>query len=276
MIVLREKQDILLKYLKEGKSQRQIHRETGIVRDTICKYIREYEDRLVEFGNSLTDDIAKVDLIDDLTAKPKYKSSPRTKKAVTDEVIERLKFFLKENEQKRLKGMSKQQKKKIDIYEALIKEGFDVSYSSVVNAINSIERVKKEAFIKQEYAPGDIVEFDFGTMNLYTEDNILREYQLAVFTSAYGNYRWARLLPKQSTACFLEAHALFFKHIGGSYRTVVYDNTKVTVKKFVGHKEKEATDALLKLSIYYKFGFRFCNAYRSNEKGHMERSVEVV
>lgn len=276
MIVLKEKQDIILKYLKEGKSQRQIHRETGIARDTIRKYIREYEARLVELGNTDIGDIRKVDLIDDLTTKPKYRSSPRIKRAITDEVIERLKFFLKENEQKRLKGMSKQQKKKIDIYEALIKEGFDVSYSSVANAINSIEKARKEAFIKQEYTPGDVVEFDFGTVKLYTEDNILREYQLAVFTSAYGNYRWARLLPKQNTACFLEAHALFFKHIGGSYGTVVYDNTKVAVKRFVGHTEKEATDALLKLSLYYKFRFRFCNAYSGNEKGHVERSVEVI
>lgn len=275
MIKLRDKQEIILKYLKEGKSQREIHRETGIARDTIRKYIKEYEQKLVELGTDC-DEIQKADLIDELTTKPKYKSSPRLKTAVTDEVVERLKFFLKENEQKRLRGMSKQQKKKIDIYEALIEEGFNVSYPSVANAINCLEKKKKEAFIRQEYAPGDIVEFDFGTVKLYTEDNTLRDYQLAVFTSAYGNYRWARLFPKQNTACFLEAHALFFKKIKGSYGTVVYDNTRVAVKKFVGHTEREATDALFKLSLYYKFNFRFCNAYSGNEKGHVERSVEVV
>ncbi|MEL7596613.1 MAG: IS21 family transposase, partial [Clostridiaceae bacterium] len=58
--------------------------------------------------------------------------------------------------------------------------------------------------------------------------------------------------------------------------TVVYDNTKVAVRRFVGDKEKEATEALLKLSLYYKFNFRFCNAYRGNEKGHVERSVEYI
>lgn len=275
MIKLGEKQEIILKYLKDGKSQRQIQRETGISRDTIRKYIKEYEERLVELGTDC-DEIRKADLINELTTKPKYKSSPRLKTAITDEVIERLKFFLKENEQKRLKGMSKQQKKKIDMYEALIQEGFNVSYPSVANAINALERKKKEAFIRQEYAPGDVVEFDFGTVKLHTEDGVLREYQLAVFTSAYGNYRWARLFPKQNTACFLEAHALFFQCIKGSYGTVVYDNTRVAVKKFVGHIEKEATEALLKLSLYYKFRFRFCNAYSGNEKGHVERSVEVI
>ena len=34
--------------------------------------------------------------------------------------------------------------------------------------------------------------------------------------------------------------------------------------------------SLLKLSLYYKFNFRFCNAYSGNEKGHVERSVEII
>ena len=223
MISLKKKQEIILKYLREGKSQRQICRETGIARETIRKYTKAYEKKLRELELE-KDDIKKIDLIEDLVEVPKYTSSPRTKKAVTKEVIERLKFFLKENEQKRLRGLSKQQMKKTDIYEALVEEGFNVSYSSVVNAINSIERKCKEAYIRQEYKPGDVVEFDFRVVKLETEGGVLREYQLAVFTSAYSNYRWARLFPKQDTFCFLEAHALFFNHIKGAYGTLVYDN----------------------------------------------------
>lgn len=275
MISLNEKQEIILKHVREGKSQRQIYRETGIARETIRKYTRAYESKLRELQIE-KGDIEKIDLIEDLISVPKYTSSPRTKKAVTTEVVEKLKSFLKENEQKRLRGLSKQQMKKIDMYEALLEEGFNISYASVVKAVNSIERKRKEAYIRQEYTPGDVVEFDFGVVKLETEDGILREYQLAVFTSAYGNYRWARLFPKQDTFCFLEAHALFFNHIKGAYKTVVYDNTKVAVRRFVGDKEKEATEALLKLSLYYKFNFRFCNVYRGNEKGHVERSVEYI
>ena len=139
MIKLNQKQDVILKHIREGKSQRQISKETGLCRETIRKYIREYEEKLIEVSDRL-DEIDKTNIIDEITAKPKYKSSPRRKVALTEEVIERLKQFLKENEQKRLSGLSKQQKKKIDMYEALIKDGHSVSYSSVVNAVNSIER----------------------------------------------------------------------------------------------------------------------------------------
>ncbi|UZW14478.1 IS21 family transposase [Clostridium pasteurianum] len=275
MIDLNQKQDIILKHIREGKSQRQISKETGICRETIRKYVRDYENKLIEVNDDLGE-IDKINIINDITSKPKYISSPRVKKALTDEVIERLKQFLRENEQKRLSGLSKQQKKKIDMYEVLLEEGYNISYPSVVNAVNSIERKKREAYIRQEYSPGDIVEFDFGVVKLQMNDGTIKEFQLAVFTAAYSNYRWARLFPKQNTGCFLEAHASFFKHIKGNHRTVVYDNTKVAVGKFIGHTEKEPTDALLKLSLYYKFRFRFCNAYSGNEKGHVERSVEFI
>jgi len=48
------------------------------------------------------------------------------------------------------------------------------------------------------------------------------------------------------------------------------------VARFVGRSEKELTKALLKLSIYYGFHFRFTNTYQAHEKGHVERSVEYI
>jgi hypothetical protein len=68
----------------------------------------------------------------------------------------------------------------------------------------------------------------------------------------------------------------FFEHVGGVYHTMVYDNMRVAVRRFVGPSEKQPTEALLKLSMYYLFDFRFCNLYSGNEKGHVERSVEFV
>ena len=39
---------------------------------------------------------------------------------------------------------------------------------------------------------------------------------------------------------------------------------------------KHPTDALIRLEAAYGFTHRFCNAHKGNEKGHVERSVEVV
>jgi len=50
----------------------------------------------------------------------------------------------------------------------------------------------KEAFIRENYAPGDICEFDWGEVKLCIS-GVNRKYPMAVFTTAYGNYGYARL-----------------------------------------------------------------------------------
>jgi hypothetical protein len=57
---------------------------------------------------------------------------------------------------------------------------------------------------------------------------------------------------------------------------MVYDNMRVAVAKYIGKHEKEPTVSLLQLRGHYGFSHRFCNAYRGNEKGHVERSVEYI
>ena len=68
----------------------------------------------------------------------------------------------------------------------------------------------------------------------------------------------------------------FFSHIGGIFHEMVYDNMRIVVARFVGKHEKEPTRALIDLKGHYRFGHRFCNTGRGNEKGHVERSVEYI
>jgi len=273
MIGLVDKQKIIISHHREGKTQRQIKRETGINRKTIRKYIREYEEKKNILVNSKGSDNSE--LIADIVEKPKYDTSKRNKVKLTDEIISRIQFYLKQNEEKRATGRSKQQKKKIDISEALKEEEFDISYSTVCNAITNIGRKQKEAYIRQEYTFGESAEFDWGELKLIIAGK-LKILQMSVFTTAKGDYRSGDLYYSQKTECFLDTHANFFCEVKGVYKEIVYDNTRVAVARFVGRHEKEPTEALLKLSLYYGFKFRFCNNYRANEKGHVERSVEYI
>lgn len=72
-----------------------------------------------------------------------------------------------------------------------------------------------------------------------------------------------------------DAHVNYFDHIGYVSQEVVYDNARVMVAKNVG-KQKEPSERLLELSLYYSFKHRFTNAYSGHEKGSVERSVEYV
>lgn len=265
------KQEIIIRSYREGNSQRQIARELHISRKTVRKYIFDYESDMASSGN-------KESILSKYLSKPiVYKSGPRVKLKLTREVQAAIDKLLEENRLKLRQGLRKQVLKKIDIQEALHGMGYQIGYTTVCNYIREKEGKisNKEAFIRQEYLPGTSCEFDWGEIKLIIAGQQVR-LNLAVFTSAYSNYRYALIYRRQDTLAFLESHVSFFAHTGGVYHEMVYDNMRVAVAKFVGLHEKEPTQALLQLRGHYQFLHRFCNAYRGNEKGHVERSVEYI
>lgn len=156
-------------------------------------------------------------------------------------------------------------------------QGHEIGYTTVCNYIMQKEnrQRREEAYIRQVYRPGETCEFDWGEIKLNIAGK-RRSLQLAVFTPSFSNYRYAFIYERQDTLAFMESHVRFFQIIGGVYREMVYDNMRVAVAGFVGRQEKEPTEALLRLRGHYRFSHRFCNLYRGNEKGHVERSVEYV
>ena len=268
MITLNEKQEIILQYFRDGLSYRQIAKQTGFHRDTVKKYICGYQETRQKLAANISSDpTTKIDLIADLVEAPVYHVAHRQKRSLTTTMVDKIQGYLDENDGKKECGQGKQCKKIIDIYEALLAEGFEIGYTTVRNTVAELNQATQEAYIKILYHPGQLCEFDWGEVKIYLNGK-LQKVQIAVFTSAFGNYRFAVLFSNQKSESFVEAHTQFFSHIDGIYQTMVYDNMKVAVKRFVGYQEKEPTEALLKLSTYYGFSFRFCNIHSGNEKGN--------
>lgn len=263
------KQEIIIRYTREGKSHRQISRELKISRTTVRKYIESY----LGSKDSKTSD--PFELHEHLSISPKYKCSKRVKRILNTKIQQSINELLESNAKKRREGLHKQVLKKCDIHIVLQQKGFRVGYTTVCNYISSQEKRSSEAYIRQRYAPGSVCEFDWGEVKVKI-NNQRTVLQMAVFTSAYSNYRYACLYYRQDTLAFMESHVEFYSHTGGVYHQMVYDNMRVVVARFVGRNEKEPTQALVNLKGHYRFNHRFCNAYRGNEKGHVERSVEYI
>ena len=266
MLQMTTKQEIILRHYRQGHSQRRINRDLGVSRKTIKKYIEEYEKSRSEGGDS--------GVKSSILTPPKYDTSTRKRRKLTEVMKIQIEKYLEKNGEKRKSGQHKQVLRKIDIWEALKAVGYEIGYTTVCNYVRSVEG-RKEAYIRQRYQPGDVCEFDWGEVKLYI-DGVLRVYQLAVFTLAWSNYRYALLYHRQDSQSFQQSHVCFFHHLGGIPQQLVYDNMRVAVRRFVGRTEKEATDGLLGMSMYYQYDFRFCNAGKGNEKGHVERSVEYI
>ncbi len=274
MVTMIKKQEILLRHFRDGHSHRKISRDLGISRGTVIRYIDAYSEQKQKLAESSIPD-ERGEMIANLVEAPRYTNSPRPPRKITDAMTARVRELLAENAKKRHRGQRKQQMKKCDMHAVLQAEGYDIGYTSLCGLVNRLEHQVPESFIRQAYEDGEVCEFDWGEATLVLGGQ-LQTVQMGTFTSARGNYRYGRLFVRQDTAAFHQAHALFFEHLGGVYREVVYDNMRVAVKKFVGLTEKEPTQGLLSLSVYYQFRFRFCNVRRGNEKGHVERSVEYV
>lgn len=270
---MKQKQEIVIGYYLEGKSCLTIVRETGLNWRTVSKYVKKYkkaQKSALERGLISDGSVLLSEAVDP----PKYDSSGRGKRKLSKEMISEIEKCLKENEEKVHNGQRKQQMKKIDIHEHLRELGHDIGYTTVATFISELEQKKQETYIRQEYSPGETCEFDWGEVKINIKGR-LRRYYMAVFTSAYSNYRFSVLFERQDKISFKRSHALFFEHTEGSFKEMVYDNMKVAVKKFTG-SEKTPTESLLKLSMYYLFRFRFCNVRKGNEKGHVEKSVEYI
>ena len=273
MIEMADKQEIILRFFREGDSKNKISRDLGVDRKTVRKYINEYiqeAERERTCGTHTEGSLAQY-----VSELPKYNRPNTPKLVLTEEITRQIDQYLEENKRKYREGMRKQVMLKKDIHEALLEQGYSIGYTTVCNYVRAEKMREMEAYIRQDYQPGECCEFDWGEVNLIIAGK-KRKLNMAVFTAAYSNYRYALLYDKQDTLAFMESHIDFIAYTGGVYQEYVYDNMRVAVKRFVGRNEREPTRALLQLSGYYKFRYRFCNVRKGNEKGHVERSVDYI
>lgn len=158
------KQRIILAHI-DGMSNRAIANMLHIRKDTVNKYVNDYNEKR-EALLRMHPDMDTSEIIQAFIEKPTYDFSNRVPSKATPELSETIEKCRQLNRDKRLMGMQKQTMKEIDIHDYLKKQGFDVSYSTVKRATQYLETKHQEAFIRQEYLPGEICEFDWGAVKL--------------------------------------------------------------------------------------------------------------
>ena len=259
---------------REGVSTREISRRTGISRDTVAKYWREF----VALNNKLKESPElKEEIQDKMLSKPR--SLPRTRKRhkFTPELEARLHEILAEEKRKdRILGMNhKQRLTNNQIRDKLVDEGFEISQPTINNALAEIRSRQKNVYIRQQYDFGERLEYDFGEVRLDCGEGV-KSYHMAVFCAPASRFRWLYLYTNQKKTVFMDSHVQFFEMMGGVWREIVYDNMKNVVTKFIGKNDKELNEDLVKMSMYYGFKINVTNCFSGNEKGSVEKSVDIL
>jgi len=269
MINYVERNDIFSDF-RRGLSNSEIARNHKCSRTTVVGLRKLY--------NATIADNEHLEALEDLLqTKPKYKDREVDSPVLTDDIKAIIDEDLKANAIKVATGMKKQQKKATDIHADLCRAGYKVSYRTVVRYVQG-KKSKAEAsvfdcFIKQKYVPGERMEFDWGQVKIYIKGE-LRTFNMAA-TALCSNGRWGQLYTHQDKQAMMEAHVESFKFWGHVPKFMVYDNMRTAVKSFTGG-EKTPTLELTQLEGYYGFKHQFCNVKAGNEKGHVERAVEIL
>ena len=273
MVQIMEKKDIIM--LKEqGLSNREVARRSGADRETVSKYWNDFRRKLGQLEEPGAD-IRSIS--ESLLAKPEYNTASRVRRKYTEQVDARVKEILQEEERK-TRALGSGHKQKLtnkQIHQKLVDEGFDIGAVTINIALAEIRKRQREVFIRQQYDLGDRLEYDFGEVKLDCGEGA-KVYHMAVLSSPGGCFRWLYLYTNQKKAVFMDSHVRFFEMMGGAYREIVYDNMRNVVKKFIGKNEKEPNEDLVKMSMYYGFQINVTNCFKANEKGHVERSVDVL
>ena len=260
----------------KGYSNRMISKELGINRKTIGKLWHEYCEAQEKLKSQALSEQEREQLTLRIISGNRYDVSTRSRRKLTPSVESRIIDIL-ENEDLKTKRLGLTHKQRLScqqIYEILNHEGVDIGLTTVTNFIRR-QRMKKEIFIRQDYALGQRAEFDFGEVKLMVRGKVIT-VTLAVFSAPASQYRWARLYQSQNQKVFLDAHVRFLNEVQGVYQEIVYDNMKNVVKRFGSKHEKELNPELLKMALYYGFDVNVTNCYSGHEKGTVENSVKVI
>ena len=119
--------------------------------------------------------------------------------------------MLKQNKQKRIRNMHKQQLKIVDIHEKLLDEGFKISYTTVRNFISAEEKRHREVFIRQSLQLVKKLSL-IGEVKLLIQDKY-RKYSLALFTLPYSNQRFGYLYESETMICVQDVHVKCIEYL---------------------------------------------------------------
>lgn len=211
---------IALKF--QGQGIREITRLTGLSRNTVRKYIREYENNLVLMANE-KDQTEIIRLQNEITKPKQGKFRIYSRRCLTVDIQKRIKEFLELDIKRDLElGPNKQKNTARKIYSELIYEGFLISESSVSKFVRSEKNKRKEVYIKRGFEYGQRLEYDFHQVKLLIDGERIVKHQVTIACPKSG-FILIRLYPNENTQTVINSLVEFIEYSKGVFKECVFD-----------------------------------------------------
>jgi transposase len=235
------------KVLVEGRTQRAVARELGLVRVTVRKYV------------------------DQAAPTRKLEVTPRPR-PVWDAVADRVQALLAESV--RWTG-GKQRLTATRLHELLLAEGKRVGVTVVKAAVAEWKRQRREVFVPLTYRPGDLAEVDFFEV-LVDVDGTRRKAWLFLMRLMYSGRDFAWIYERQDQISFLDGHVRAFAHLDGVPARVAYDNLRAAVVRILVGGARTLTPRFAALASHYLLEACFCRPGEGHDKGGVESRGKAV
>lgn len=167
------------------------------------------------------------------------------------------------------------------MYQELVKLGFEGSYRTLCDFVNVWRASKEEdgssadEAERLDHPPGQ-AQVDFGVMEA-VQNGVYKDVRALVMSFPSSNAAFCVPMPSENQECFLSGLKMLFEQAGGVPLSIRIDNLSPAVKKVRGsHGEAELTEGFTAFQTYYGFDVQVCNPSKGNEKGHVERKVGYV
>jgi transposase len=248
MRTMEEKAEIRYAVLVEGKSQRQVARESGYSRNTIRRLLED-------------------------SGRPKYQLKEPRASRVLGAYKELLGKWVEEDSQKAKKVRRTARR----MYDLLQKEhGYGGAEATVRGYVGQLRKqVRHKLYVTLAYAPGECGQVDFGEAEVTIAGKMVRVH-LFVMWLGYSGATFVQAYPGETQEVFFAGHVAAFEFFGGVPQALWYDNLSDAVQKVLTGWERDEQESFISFRTHYLFKAEFCNVASGWEKGGVEGRVGYV
>lgn len=162
------------------------------------------------------------------------------------------------------------------LFQRLREAGYGGGLTIVKDYVAKVRPVRREAFLKLAFAPGECAQVDWGEYGSVNVGSTRRRLSFFVLVLAHSRRLYVQFTVSQTMEHFLACHEQAFAAIQGVPAKIMVDNLKSAVLQRLAGCAPVFNARYLDFSRHWGFDIAACAPGRGNEKGRVENAVGYV
>ncbi len=162
------------------------------------------------------------------------------------------------------------------VFQRLREEGFAGGFTIVKDYVRKVRPVRREAFLKLSFAPGECAQVDWGEYGSIGCGSTRRRLSFFVMVLCHSRLMYVEFTVSQTMEHFLAAHEHAFAAFGGVPSRLMIDNLKSAVLRRVVGEAPVFNPRYVDFTRHWGVDISPCNVAKGNEKGRVENGVGYV